>query len=91
MIYAEIFSFACCDGPLFSSSYYNDGLVNYLDEVDIINKNIQLWLVKIKKTSYPYNSVSRMLKEKNITDKELRNKLDGYNELKKDSVMNEKK
>lgn len=78
MSYAEIFSFACNEGPKFASCYYNKKLIHYLDERGLINKERLLLLGEERKVEYPYNSVSRMFWERLQWDKELRKELEGY-------------
>ena len=78
MIYAEIFSFAGNNGPMFVSCYYNKKLIDYYDRYNIINKNNLIMVGMDKKTNYPYNSVSLNLKNKLIENKKIVERLRGY-------------
>lgn len=80
MIYSEILSYSSNvdNGSKSAISYFNDELLDKMEEMDVIKRDNIIKVTDEKNVDYPYNSVSTMLNQKVKKDEELRKKLDGF-------------
>ncbi|MBR3324604.1 MAG: hypothetical protein IKG14_00955 [Clostridia bacterium] len=80
MLYAEILSYTTnlSNGSKSAISYFNNDLLNLMDEMKVIDKSNIIKVINEAKIDYPYNSVSTMLNKKVKEDDGFRKLLEGF-------------